>query len=232
MVYFCYRYIYWTNTNFTKPTIERARFDGSERKVIVNTDIYMPVGIAIDQKTKRLYWTDDKEGIHFSVESSDLEGKDRTTFMAGTYHQPNALTITKDSIYWIDWGFKSIWKLAKDEKDSESVKYLNFSNEVPFGIVGNYKIEDQVQGVPECEALLKMSQNKTAINDSFNIPKDVGLFCLHGVKIEGKLACKCSSGYTGERCELSLCTNYCLNGECSFTEDGAPKCRYNYLHNS
>ncbi|KAL0871733.1 hypothetical protein ABMA27_004239 [Loxostege sticticalis] len=220
----CRGYIYWTNTNITKPSIERARFDGSEREIIVNTDIYMPVSIAIDQKTKKLYWADDKEGIHFSIESSDLEGKNRETLLKGVHHQPNALTVSKDSIYWVDWGYKYVWKLAKDKPDSEPIEYLKFSNEVPFGIVANYQVADEIQGIPECETLSKLSQNKTAINDSFNIPKDRGLFCLHGVKVEGKLACKCSPGYTGDRCEISVCNNYCLEGDCSLTSEGEPTC--------
>ncbi|XP_045450930.1 protein cueball [Melitaea cinxia] len=221
----CRGYIYWTNTNITKPTIERARFDGSERSVVVDSDIHMPVSIAIDQQTRRLYWADDKEGIHYSIESSDLNGKDRKRILVGTYHQPNALTVSKDSIYWVDWGFKSVWKLSKTAPvNSEPEELIAFTNEVPFGIVANYKIADQTTNVDECKTLANLSENKALLNESINIPQDVGLFCLHGVKT-GMSACKCSPGYTGERCEISICQNFCFNGDCRVNSKGQPECK-------
>lgn len=193
----------------------------------MNSDIYKPVSIAIDQKTKKIYWADDKEGIHFSIESSDLDGKNRQTLLKGIDHHPNAITVSKDSIYWVDLGYTSVvvWKLAKDTPDAQPTEFLKFSEDRPFGIVANYQIADEIQGIPECEALSKLSQNNTAINDTFNIPKDRGLFCLHGVKVEGKLACQCSPGYIGDRCEISVCNNYCLEGNCTLTSKGEPKCR-------
>ncbi|XP_039755453.1 protein cueball [Pararge aegeria] len=220
----CRGYIYWTNINISKATIERARFDGSERTTIVDTDIHMPVSIAIDQRTKRLYWVDDKEGIHYSIESADLDGRNRQKILVGTYHQPNSLTVTKDNIYWVDWGFRSVWKLSKNASSAEPEEFFKFNNEVPFGIVSNYKIADQTDGVDECKTLTNLSQNNTAINDSIRIPQDVGLFCLHGVKT-GQLECKCSTGYIGDRCEISVCQNFCLNGDCSASSDGQPTCK-------
>ncbi|CAK1585983.1 unnamed protein product [Parnassius mnemosyne] len=222
----CRGYIYWTNTNITKPTIERARFDGTERTVIVNTDIYMLVSIAVDQNAKKLYWADDREGIHYSIESSDLDGKNRKKLVVGTYHMPNAVTVSKDSIYWVDWGYKSVWKLPKNPPpNAEPEELITFSNEVPFGIVANYQIADQTAGVSECKDLSRMSQNRSTINDSFNIPRDLGLFCLHGTKTDGKLVCKCSPGYIGERCEISVCHNFCLHGDCNSTPTGQPQCK-------
>ncbi|XP_059053896.1 protein cueball [Achroia grisella] len=222
----CRGYIYWTNINITKPTIERAKFDGTERETIIDKDIYMPVSIAVDQRTKQLYWADDREGIHYSIESSDLDGNNPKTLYMGTYHQPNALTVSKDAVYWVDWGYKSVWKLPKDSpKTLDPVELIGFSNEVPFGIVANYQISDQTEGTTECEELIKLSQNKTVINDTFNIPRDLGLFCLHGVKNNEKLSCNCSAGYTGQRCEISVCHNYCFQGDCEVSSEGTPACR-------
>ncbi|VVD00885.1 unnamed protein product [Leptidea sinapis] len=219
----CRGYIYWTNTNITKPTIECARFDGTERKVIIDKDIHMPVSIAVDQRTERLYWADDKEGIHYSIESSDLIGEDRKKILAGTYHQPNALAVSKDSIYWVDWGYKSVWKLDKEAPPyTDPEEIISFATEAPFGIVANYEIEDQTAGILECKRLSEYAQNKSQINESFTIPTDVGLFCLHGVK--NGIECTCSAGFVGDRCEISLCQNYCLAGECSITK-GQPSCR-------
>ncbi|CAH0584464.1 unnamed protein product [Chrysodeixis includens] len=224
----CRGYIYWTNINITKPTIERARFDGSEREVVVGTDIYMPISLAIDQRTKQIIWADDKEGIHYSIESADLNGKNRKTLLVGTHHQPNALTVSKDYIYWVDWGYKSVWQLPKDPpKDTEPQEITAFNNDLPFGIVANYKIEDQTRGDPECKELSSLSQNNSVINETFYIPSDVGLFCVHGIKVNGKSLCNCTPGYTGERCDISVCQNYCFQGDCSLTSGGQPTCNCN-----
>ncbi|XP_013190665.2 protein cueball [Amyelois transitella] len=226
----CRGYIYWTNINITRPTIERARFDGSERTVIVDKNIYSPVSIAVDLKTHKLYWLDDREGIHYSIETSDLEGKNRQTLLVGTHHRPNALTISNDAVYWIDWGYNTVWKIPKDaRKDTEPKEIVNFVDRSPFvGIVANYTIQDQINGVQGCENLVTIAENKSAINDlsTFKISPDEGLFCLHGEKLNGK-ACKCSQGYKGDRCDVSLCHNYCLEGDCSIGTDGNPQCRCN-----
>ncbi|KAF9815508.1 hypothetical protein SFRURICE_019150 [Spodoptera frugiperda] len=223
----CRGYVYWTNTNVKKPTIERALYDGTKREVIVDNNIYMPVSLAIDQQTKKLYWADDREGIHYSIESADLDGTNRKTLLTGIHHQPNTLTVSKDSIYWVDWGFKSVWQLPKNPPiEPEPVQISSFP-ENPFGIAANYKIEDQIQGIEECQALKSLPQNNTEISDSSNVPKDVGLFCVHGTKVNGKLLCKCTLGYTGDRCDISVCQNYCFQGDCGVNDKGKPECRCN-----
>lgn len=183
----------------------------------------MPVSIAIDQRTRKLYWADDKEGIPFSIESSDLNGKNRKVLLSDIQQKPNSLTVSKDKIIWVDWGYKKVWSLSKDKPELGPQEVLPVKYR--FGIVANYQIADQTEGIPECQALTKLSLNKSAINDSFNIPRDAGLFCLRGDKIDGKVACKCTPGYTGDRCEVSLCRNYCVEGDCNISPDGEPKCK-------
>ncbi|XP_063382367.1 protein cueball isoform X1 [Cydia fagiglandana] len=225
----CRGYIYWTNTNVASgASIERARFDGSERKTIISTNIHLPTSIFVDQQTQRLYWADDKEGIHYSIESSDLDGtpESRQTLHSGTEHQPNALTVSNDSLYWVDWGFRKVWKLPKNARQNAEPEDLIDFKTTPFGIVANYLISDQAAGIPECNNLLRLSQNTSAIDNSFAVPQDAGLFCLHGRKIEGQDACTCSPGYIGDRCETSVCQNFCLKGECTFdANNGEPTCR-------
>lgn len=53
-----------------------------------------------------------------------------------------------------------------------------------------------------------------------------GPFCVHGTKVFGQLHCKCTPGYIGERCDVSVCENYCFQGDCTFNDDGHPECRY------
>lgn len=220
-----YRYVYWTNTNISRPTIERARFDGSDREVIVDTDLYVPVSIAVDQRTKKIYWADDREGIHYSIESADLDGKNRRKLLSGINHQPNDLTISKDYIFWADLDYKAVWRLPKDPpKNAEPTKYLEFENEIPLNIAFNYRIQDQIEGQPECEAMANLSAHSYP-HTSFKIPTDAGLFCVHGVRDGISTTCTCSPGYTGERCDTSVCHNHCLHGDCSLTANGEPVCR-------
>lgn len=66
-------FIFWTDIS-GKPRIERARFDGSEREILVKESIRYPSGLAIDYANRRLYWADPKTS---SVETITLDGKDR-----------------------------------------------------------------------------------------------------------------------------------------------------------
>ncbi|GBP75689.1 Protein cueball [Eumeta japonica] len=222
----CRGYVYWTNINSKRPTIERAKFDGSDRKVIVDKNIFMPINLEVEQGTGRLYWADDKEGIHYSIESCDLDGNNRRVHYQGIQHNPNALAVSKDHIFWTDWAFKSVWKLAKNaDQEAEPTELVHYNYDPPFGVVARYDIDD-IQNVAECGALVRLYHNKTAISETLKgVSRNEGLFCLHGDKIVDKLACKCHPGYTGDRCEVGVCQQFCVNGECSVTDDGLPVCK-------
>lgn len=224
----CRGYLYWTNTYTDNATIERMRFDGSDRKVIIHDDLFKPISITIDQRENRLYWADDRSGIDYSIDSSDLDGKLRKTLYKDIYHKPNDLTVSKDNVYWTDWGYKAVWKYPKASNpwdNAELEKVASYHDSDPFGIVANYNIDDQMSDVEECKELVNLSKNKTAVNDSFKeLTRNEGLFCLHGVKTEGILSCICTPGYTGERCEVSVCQNFCFHGDCSVSSEGKPLC--------
>lgn len=36
--------------------------------------------------------------------------------------------------------------------------------------------------------------------------------------------CSCPMGYTGHRCEINVCHNYCIHGQCQLDEKGKPNC--------
>ncbi|KAJ8705640.1 hypothetical protein PYW08_012686 [Mythimna loreyi] len=79
-------------------------------------------------------------------------------------------------------------------------------------------------GKSECNQVLDNYETK----DSTKIAREYeGPFCVHGIKVIGQSICKCTAGYTGVRCDASVCDNYCLQGSCNFTDDGLPECRCN-----
>ncbi|KAK2107806.1 hypothetical protein P7K49_012971 [Saguinus oedipus] len=94
------RNLYWTDTgcNTIKASrlddwghiakIERANLDGSERKVLINTDLGWPNGLTLDYDTHRIYWVD----AHLDqIKSADLNGKLWQVLVSHVSH-PFALT--------------------------------------------------------------------------------------------------------------------------------------------
>lgn len=51
--------MYWTDWG-KQPKIERANLDGSDRAVLVNSNLGWPNGLALDHSTGKLYWGDAK----------------------------------------------------------------------------------------------------------------------------------------------------------------------------
>lgn len=58
----------------SRPRIERAYLDGSERKVIIEARLRWPNGITIDYSTETLYWVDAKQHV---IESAQIDGSNR-----------------------------------------------------------------------------------------------------------------------------------------------------------
>nr|XP_014343518.1 PREDICTED: low-density lipoprotein receptor-related protein 4 [Latimeria chalumnae] len=101
-------YLFWTDWGHIAK-IERAHLDGTDRKVLINTDLGWPNGLTLDYDTRRIYWVD----AHLDrIESSDLNGKLRQVLVSQVSH-PFALTQQDRWIYWTDWQTKSIQRVDK-----------------------------------------------------------------------------------------------------------------------
>lgn len=89
--------------------IERSLLDGSERKVIVNSDLGFPTGLAIDFETRKLYWAD---ALHDRVEMADFDGKKRNKIIMHAEH-PFGFTLTNNYYYFTDWFNKSVIRIPR-----------------------------------------------------------------------------------------------------------------------
>ncbi|KAJ8716346.1 hypothetical protein PYW08_013631 [Mythimna loreyi] len=161
----CKGYIYWSNMNVRgSSSIEMARFDGAERKLVIDGNMRTVYNLVIDQNTQRMYWTDDvferkRGGIsHFFVRSADLNGENKRILYIDTEkNQPRALTVSKDSLYWVP-SFdltNNIWQLPKNPTKGKDTtpSAIKVSGWLSNNIVANYNIEDQIQGIQDCESL-------------------------------------------------------------------------------
>ena len=85
------------------------KLDGSEQKVLINTDMVNPRGIAVHPGLGKLYWTDWNR-VDPKIEQANMDGSGRQVLLSGNLGLPNMLTIDyrSNDLCWTDAGLKRI----------------------------------------------------------------------------------------------------------------------------
>ncbi|KAL8603291.1 hypothetical protein ACOMHN_017406 [Nucella lapillus] len=95
------RVIFWSNVG-SEPKIERARYDGSDRKTLINKDITFVNAMVLDVSNDRLYWVDP---VLRAVVGCDMEGKGRNTLLTVSSQRTlYGLALFNNSLYITDRG--------------------------------------------------------------------------------------------------------------------------------
>ncbi|KAJ8707822.1 hypothetical protein PYW07_011499 [Mythimna separata] len=222
----CGGYIYW----ITDEEIERARLDGSEREVLITGTVYYRLSLAIDQQTQAIYWTQKTHSgdDHCSIEKANFNGKNRTTlYIVRNTRYAFSLAVSKDFIYWQNYKEEGIWQLPKNKTSTATKLHSTSSSycETCNRVATNYTIEEQIEGVKSCHALQALISRESNNGSTVSICQN---YCFQGecsVSAEGP-TCSCKTGYSGERCEVNACHDYCLHGGvCSLNEENKRVCQ-------
>lgn len=103
--------MYWTDYS-SKAKIETSHMDGSNRKILIGTNLKSPTGLAIDFKLRKLYWVDGGTG---NVESISLSGQNRLLVYDESQEQgtraPFGLAFNRGKLYWADILTRSVYQL-------------------------------------------------------------------------------------------------------------------------
>lgn len=192
----------------------------------MDSGLHKPIGIAIDYTEQRLYWTDIKEGIYYSLESTNLSGSERQVVYEGTHVKPFGVAVDSEAIYWTDLNNNILWMMSKHDKEAVPKEIRHFKGK-PMGIITK---NVQIKTLPDCDVLSKAvaSYNKSVV-EVFKEESDVELeneeTCFNGGYLTDSNVCHCLRGFAGKNCEISLCHNYCVHGECYSSSLGYPQCR-------
>ncbi|KAJ8707784.1 hypothetical protein PYW07_011461 [Mythimna separata] len=225
----CGGYIYWV----TEMRMERARLDGSDREVLIDSNIYDRRNLAIDQQTQKIYWTETKnKGVEeVYIESADFDGKNRTTlYIIRKAYIINAFTVSADFIYWQLYDQEAIWQLPKNSPRGVAKIIYTVTKDLCSGchhIASNYTILEQIQGRNDCNALQDLNSSNLNPESTASICQK---YCFQGncsISTTGQPTCSCKAGYSGERCDLvNTCHDYCLHGGvCSLNEENKRVCQ-------
>ncbi|XP_046461769.1 protein cueball-like [Daphnia pulex] len=124
----CTRMLYWTNIHNSLPTIERSHLNGSQREVIVHSDLLQLHAFDLDIMEQMIYWAEDLRNGFFLIERSYVNGSGREEFYRGFGHFIASLTVGEDYVYWSDYDRKKLWSLPKDGSSKNPVNLRTYRN--------------------------------------------------------------------------------------------------------
>ena len=111
----------FVHTTVTSPKFEHCKlFSGSNRTVMVDTNLEAPMGLALDLKRHRLFWCD---SALTTLNSVNFDGADRRSLMESESRKwlskPMGVTFFEGHLYWIDVTFNggSISKVSTIQTD-------------------------------------------------------------------------------------------------------------------
>ncbi|ALC42857.1 cue [Drosophila busckii] len=187
-------------------TIESARLDGSDRKLIVQGKHQDPIQLAITEDA--IYWTD------------------KISKAVWSYPKPKpSNTLTSSN---------STQSTAETQVEANMVKQASWKDEV-YGIVARTGFYQRLQKDEHCASVVRkvkqrldnMTNDKTHVRNLVDerLTQLQREHCLNGAQFISKgNFCICPVGFKGARCEISECHNYCVHGTCEISGMGFPKC--------
>uniref|UniRef100_A0A6Q2Z9X6 EGF-like domain-containing protein n=1 Tax=Esox lucius TaxID=8010 RepID=A0A6Q2Z9X6_ESOLU len=225
--------MYWTVIG-DHSHIEESAMDGSMRRILLEKNLRRPTGLAIDYFNQRLYWADPELS---EIGSVRLDGSDPLVLLN------NGIDIFEGYIY--GTGLKhEVFRVHKYGKQPVEFLPLGLKKTTNVMISHRYKQQDAVNPClrMNCDFMCLLNptgatcicpEGKSLVNGSCTVqypyislcPSSCnGGRCLANEK--GDWRCYCWPDFSGDRCEVNHCTDYCLNGgTCMGSPLGKPTCR-------
>lgn len=79
-----------------RPTIERSYLNGTQRRILIQTDLLLPHALDLDVLDQRLYWVDNLRSGYFHIERSFVNGSERQLIYRGIGQFVVSLAVSPD----------------------------------------------------------------------------------------------------------------------------------------
>ncbi|CAB1336713.1 unnamed protein product [Coregonus sp. 'balchen'] len=177
--------------------------DGTLRQTLVHENIQWPTGLAVDYFNERLYWADAKLSVIGSVHLNGSDPVIAVTGLKNNLLHPFSIDIFEDYIYGVTYINNFVFRVNKFGKGPMENLTTGINHATDIVLYNRYKQPEMTNPCDrkKCEWLCLLSPS-------------------------GPAKCQCQSSFTGERCEVNQCRDYCKNGgACTASVAGAPTCR-------
>lgn len=216
--------MFWTDQG-RQPKIESAWMNGEHRSVLVSENLGWPNGLSIDYlNDDRVYWSDSKEDV---IEAIKYDGTDRRLIINEAM-KPFSLDIFEDKLYWVAKEKGEVWRQNKFGKENkEKVLVVNpwlTQVRIFHQLRYNQSVSNPCKQVCSHLCLLRpggyscacpqgsdfVTGSTVQCDAASELPVTMPppCRCMHGGNCyfdENELPkCKCSSGYSGDYCEVGL----------------------------
>lgn len=226
----CHRALFWTNSNHLNGSINRAELDGTKHVEIVTKDVYVALGITVDEAYGKVYWTDDLLGIHYRIERCSVDGSQRELVIQSTKQQPLWVALAGNALVWSDTLGDKVYGLSTDmtfpnhtEVKLEPHLLYTYPGFKPTGVSANRNVTVSCVPLKILRTHEPEEVEETAVVGGGG--EEAVEFCLNDGTRNGAV-CRCKKGFGGKHCEVPLCYNRCLHGaKCIVDRQGYPECQ-------
>lgn len=111
-------WMFWSDWNEKSPKIERSNLDGSEREIILHTNLGWPNGVTLDLENLKVYWCDAKTD---KIEYANMDGTDRRELINENLPHVFGFSLMGEYLYWTDWQRRAIDRVHKESGGKREV---------------------------------------------------------------------------------------------------------------
>ncbi|KAJ8707803.1 hypothetical protein PYW07_011480 [Mythimna separata] len=174
--------------------IGRARLDGSEREVLITSTVYYRLSLTIDQQTEAMYWI---EKTHSNDDHWSIES---TNFNG-----------KKRKTFYILRNARYAFSLAVSK---DFIYWQNYE-------------EEGIWQLPKNGTAIATKLHSMSSSDCTDCQRIAANFKIEE-QIQGIKSCNALQGLfpndSKSESTVSICQNYCFQGECSVSAEGRPTC--------